>query len=382
VGWLRTIPGTWGSFPLVFPPARPVAHHEVMGTTKQRGLADRLRGATEVGADLPALAQVVYTAVARHVAFDFACLATTDPATGLITGVSKTRSLGVGDEEFAAAEYGPPDINTFAEIACRRPPVGVLSLDTGGQPDGCRRHRDFMHPRFGFTDELRVVFLSRGATWGALALYRGAGDPAFTAADADELGAVSEIVAHAIQRSLFRLDAATRSPHPSPAAGVTDGPAVLIIDAGDRVTHLTPAGRVAIDELGGWDHGSLPANVLAVVATTRTHTKHTETQAQGRSGRWLSLRAAPLTGPPNNSDVVVTVEPTPRTALSRLALAAHGLTAREEDVALLVLQGASTRAIATGLHLSPHTVQDHLKQIFTKLGVTSRREMTARLVLN
>lgn len=93
------------------------------------------------------------------------------------------------------------------------------------------------------------------------------------------------------------------------------------------------------------------------------------------------MRAAPLTGPQDRSDVVVTIEPTPRTALSRLTLAAHGLSAREEDVAVLVLQGANTHAIATALHLSPYTVQDHLKAIFTKLGVTSRREMTARVVL-
>jgi DNA-binding CsgD family transcriptional regulator len=350
-------------------------HHDPMGTTTRRTLADQLRDATRADAELPALAQAVYAVASRRIPFDFACFATTDPATGLITWASKTRSLGIGDEEFAAAEYGPPDVNSFAEIATRRPPVGVLSLDTGGRPDTCRRHRDFLSPRFGFTDELRVVFLSRGASWGAFALYRGHGDPPFTGADAEEFGAVSELVAEAIQRSLFRRDPPPMSAPPS------DGPAVLIVDAADRVTHLTPAAQTTIDELGGWDHGSLPGNVLAVVATTRTRAEHTDSRVQGRSGRWLSLRAAPLAGPPDRSDVVVTFEATPRSVLSRLALAAHGLTAREEDVALLVLQGASTRAIAGALHLSPHTVQDHLKAVFTKLRVNSRREMVARLVL-
>jgi DNA-binding CsgD family transcriptional regulator len=45
-------------------------------------------------------------------------------------------------------------------------------------------------------------------------------------------------------------------------------------------------------------------------------------------------------------------------------------------------QGASTQAIASTLHLSPHTVQGHLKQVFDTVGVTSRRKMTARLVLS
>ncbi|NMO89963.1 helix-turn-helix transcriptional regulator [Actinomycetospora sp. TBRC 11914] len=339
-------------------------------------LAERLRRTTAAAADLPALAAAVYTAVAREVPFDFACFATTDPATGLITWASKTRPLEVGDEEFAATEYGPPDVNSFAEIARRTPPVGVLSVDTGGDLDSCRRHRDYMAPRFGFTDELRTVFPSRGASWGALAMYRGAGDLPFTAADATRFVDVGEIVADAIQRCLFRGDGAPRPVEPSPTA-----PAVLIVDDRGGVTHLTPAAEAVVAELGGWDHGELPASVLAVVATARTRGEHTESRVRTSAGRWLSLRAAPLTGPPQRHDIVVTAEPTPRATLSRLALAAHGLTSREEDVALLVLQGADTRAISATLHLSPHTVQDHLKVVFAKVGVSSRRELTARLVL-
>ena len=44
-----------------------------------------------------------------------------------------------------------------------------------------------------------------------------------------------------------------------------------------------------------------------------------------------------------------------------------------------LLDGAATREVAQGMHLSDWTVQDHLKSVFAKLGVHSRREALARL---
>jgi DNA-binding CsgD family transcriptional regulator len=342
--------------------------------TPWRPLSDLLADLTAADQEVSTLAHVVYTSVAPYVRYDFACFAVTDPASGLVTGASKTRSLGVGDEEFAAVEYGPPDVNSFAELADRNPPVGALSMDTGGHPERCRRHRELMLPRFGFTDELRVLFPSRGVTWGGMALYRGPDEPPFDAGDVDQLAGITGLVGAALARSLFRP-----APPPDPAAGV--GQAVLIVDRADHVTQLTASAETAVEELGGWEHGSLPASILTLVASTRAHGEQAATLVRTTAGRWLSLRAALLSGPGGHSDTVVTIDATPRTALSRLALAAHGLTAREEDVTLLVLQGASTQSIATKLHLSPHTVQDHLKKVFGKVGVTSRRDLTARLTL-
>jgi len=342
--------------------------------TPWRPLSDLLTDATAAELEVSALAQVVYSAVAHYVRYDFGCFAVTDPTSGLITWTSKTRSLGVGDEAFAAVEYGPPDLNSFAELVDRDPPVGALSMDTDGHPERCRRHRELMQPRFGFTDELRMVFPSRGVIWGGMALYRARDEPPFNAGDVDQLAGITGLLGAALARSLFR-------PAPRSASLAGLGQAVLIVDGSDQVTHLTASAESAVNELGGWEHGSLPASVLALVASTRSRHEQAATLVHTPSGRWLSLPAAPLSGPGGHSDTVVTVDATPRTALSRLALAAHGLTAREEDVTLLVLQGASTQSIATALHLSPHTVQDHLKKIFGKFGVTSRRDLTARLTL-
>jgi DNA-binding CsgD family transcriptional regulator len=48
------------------------------------------------------------------------------------------------------------------------------------------------------------------------------------------------------------------------------------------------------------------------------------------------------------------------------------LTPQELQVAQLVATGASTKTVAAQLYLSPRTVDSHLRQIFTKLGISSR----------
>ncbi|HEY6741332.1 MAG TPA: helix-turn-helix transcriptional regulator, partial [Lapillicoccus sp.] len=51
------------------------------------------------------------------------------------------------------------------------------------------------------------------------------------------------------------------------------------------------------------------------------------------------------------------------------------LTPRERQIVQLLLDGRTTRETAGALFLSPKTVEYHLRHVYTKLGITNRREL-------
>ncbi len=62
-----------------------------------------------------------------------------------------------------------------------------------------------------------------------------------------------------------------------------------------------------------------------------------------------------------------------------LIVQAYDLSKRESEIMQIVVRGLSTAEIAEAFHISSNTVQDHLKAIFEKVGVRSRRELVGQL---
>jgi DNA-binding CsgD family transcriptional regulator len=61
--------------------------------------------------------------------------------------------------------------------------------------------------------------------------------------------------------------------------------------------------------------------------------------------------------------------------MARSVIALPQLTAQELQVARFVAQGLSNRDVAAQLFVSPRTIDFHLRNVFAKVGVSSRTQL-------
>jgi DNA-binding CsgD family transcriptional regulator len=164
-------------------------------------------------------------------------------------------------------------------------------------------------------------------------------------------------------------------------------PGLVVLSEDWEVESVTPGVERWLSELpdGDWDAGRLPSAVLAVAGRALRSAEHPDSPGEiavsrvlARSGTWVVLHGAALVAA-GSRRVAVIVEPAHPARISPLLMSAYGLTEREQATTRLVLQGDSTAQIAERLVVSPHTVQQHLKSVFEKTGVRSRRELVGKV---
>lgn len=321
---------------------------------------------------------------------DASCWHTLDPHTRLLTsdapddlierGIFTPQEAAKAGEMVVRSEYMVDDVNTFAGLASRRVPVGVLDHVTRGTPESSARYRDVLAPA-DIPHELRAAFVIRGRVWGAVHIARRAASGPFEQRDADALAGVAGAIARGIRASL-RFDAARR------ATGV-DAPGLVILGPRDEIELITPPARELLSsiqsELPAYGDDAVPTPVLALASFVRAtpdggHGGSNVVTVPGTDG-WITLHAS-LPGAGGDGRVAVVLERAAGARSATVRLEAFGATAREREVATLLARGLSRAEMAEALVLSPHTVEDHVKSLYDKLGVASRQELVARVFLD
>ena len=349
----------------------------VSGDARQRA-SDKIARLAGQGLDLVSFWRASTEALISAVPHYWApCWFTLDPASLLVTS-HFDEEIPELPPQWLIHEYYQDDVNKLADVARSQPGISTLHEATGGDPASSPRWHANM--ALGGDQELIAALRTQaGEVWGALGLYREPGQPLF---DEQELAFVRQVapsLAEGARRALL-IGEATDPEGP-------DAPGLLVLSQGWEVESATPGVERWLAALpdGDWDAGKLPSAVLAVAGRALRTAEHPDEPGQvavsrvlSRAGTWVVLHGAALvsSGPRR---VAVIVEPAHPARIAPLLMSVYGLTEREQEITRLVLQGNSTAEIAERLVVSVHTVQQHLKSVFDKTGVRSRRDLVGKV---
>lgn len=310
--------------------------------------------------------------VARVVPFEQACWATVDPQNLVMTGVTNYPSWPVPQEwaiRFAESEYGGAEPNTFTVLAGRDPPVARISEAPHRDVVGSVRLNELMRPQ-GLEHELRAAFRVDGSCWGVGGLFRDSGSD-FTHREVDVMSSLTTT-----------LGSATRLAVRARSSGVPDGrgPVIVLVGPRGEIRAATRAAAAWLATVQDAAQGRLNLTLYAVVSRARASPSGTaSTRMRDPSGHWVAVQASRLLAGDDPEQMVVTIHPAPSSDVARLMLTAYVTSRREQDVCLELLAGRSTVEIADRLFISTHTVQDHLKSLFDKVGARNRSELVAKI---
>jgi DNA-binding CsgD family transcriptional regulator len=343
-------------------------------------LGTRLTAAVEhiadTGADDRALRAQVLAVVRGFVSFDAYAFLLTDPATTVgCSPLAEVPDLGTLPDLIRVKYL--TTVNRWTGL----PTGGCASLQqtTGGQPEQSLLWREHLSG-LGILDVLSVVFTDRFGCWGFLDLWRGSpfGD--------DEVAALAD--AASTITSLLRSAQAAAFTAASSVPGQR-GPGALVLSPTLGVRAQTPQTRGWLAALvpPEFGHSPVPASAYNVAAQLLAAEAGVDSHpAQARvhlgAGTWLTLRAARVEGdePVEERDIVVTMEASSPTERRDIFSRSHRLTGREDELLGHLAEGADTRRLAGLMTIGEHTVQDHLKSMFTKTATSSRRELLAKVM--
>ncbi|WP_394825874.1 LuxR C-terminal-related transcriptional regulator [Pendulispora albinea] len=335
----------------------------------------KVRSATELFA-------MVSTRLRRYVPFEAAVWRATDPTTGVMTAPVRVENLDrEGCIAYWSSEPLRENVNRWYDLVHSPCAAAALRASAGEEASRSALYRSYLEPR-GFDDELRAVLRTGERPWGAVSLFRRRGHERF---GPRELGFVASL-SNPIGERLRALSISAALSAPERAPVLPPGPGLLLFDADGELVSANESAKALLAELPSdtssrTDLGlDLPAWLHGAALWARQRDGGTWARVRARSGRWLVCHASCLRGAGGAfGPTAVVLEPAKISELALLIGEAHGLSARELEVAHAIVGGLRTREIAEQLLISTHTVRDHIKAILRKVGARSRGELVATL---
>lgn len=338
------------------------------------GVREQIRALPAIELDWRSVAERAINAIEHAVPSDGWCVASADPSTLLMTGLTGT-DVATEPRRFFELEYLHPDVLLQKDLASSKPHVGSLVSATEGHPERSVRWRDLLEP-FGYHDQLRAALVSPTGCWGFFSLLRKASRRPYSPAEVAAVSAIVRTFADALRMALF----AERTRE------ATGFGSALVVLADDLSVEDASEGADRVFGSHVITGAEAPSEILALAVRARNGvTDHASSGDRSRinamihnDAGWFRAEAIPLAGS-DQWRVAILVEQLRPPEATDLTLRARGLTGRETEITSQVMAGLSTDEIARALHLSPLTVQQHLKSIFAKFDVGSRRELMATL---
>jgi DNA-binding CsgD family transcriptional regulator len=333
---------------------------------------ERLERLAESSLDCESVQREAIADLRRVIGFDRWCWPLADPETLLPLSGLAEHDYGQGLRRALELEYAGSDFAAKHDLARRGNAAGSLSSETGGDLARSSRWDEVLRP-VGIGDLAAAACADALGCWGWIEAYRDDDDRRFEDDELELLASVARSLGTVLRRS---LTARIYGP-----AAKTSTPGVILLKADLGVISCTEPAREWIDALPAarmfaeWN--MLPATVYPVATRARSRaTAGAHALERAVDGRWVMIEAGELEGD-GEAFIAVTLRHATPEEIFDLLSRAYALTRRERDVVRGVLGGLDTRAIADRLVISPHTVQDHLKSVFEKIGTHSRRELLA-----
>lgn len=355
------------------------------GARSTSTLLARLESVCRRESDERTMRAAILAEIRRVVKFDFYAFVLTDPVTQV--GTSPLAEIpDLADLPRVIRAKYLTEANRWTGSA-----AGFVSLvdATAGRPARAGAWGALLSG-YGVRDVASGVLRDRHGTWAFLDLWRTEASGGFTTEELQCLSATLEGITQAVRRTQARAFGAgesTEANQSDPSEPV--GPVVMLLSPGLEVLAETEAAAGHLRTLLPTPEDQAPvpacafnvaAQLLAREAAVDDHPASARLSAG--HGRLLTLRAARLAGPgaAAERDIAVTIEPASSAERADLFARAHGLSAREADLLGHLIAGRDTREVSAAMHLSAHTVQDHLKSVFVKTDVRSRRSLVARVL--